>query len=468
MPTALRIAIWVAIAGLPAGNAALAAANGLNAPTIDNAAQVCTSGRLDPLKLANWYYYTSTDIAKNFASPDDLRNAFRAPDAEKGQRGTLVGEVISGMQARVTATKSQFDANVATNSDGTKKFIDLGDFLAGAAPGLVISCNVNAPQTAPAPAGTTTAVNAPPNAAGTNPVSPAGSETAAAGSGTAPDNGLQWLDNFRIRQTPDGLMAPRNSTAYAAASGATLSLSENGPSKTTSNALQVAIGYDLHFPASTKEWPPKTDSLFDVIPFIAVNRNLTDVAGKQSSSSIENLMAGVTGSWSKPFETLDTSNVLSASYQHIWNNIDHSELEYLHFIDQPVINGLLNAYRFAPCCNVPVKDTWFAISPLLDARADLGFYSNRGLNPAINRDYQQFGTEFGFAMSLQQIQSDLTVTEIYMAEAQRYRSPIGLLQASWTYNFSKDVGLKASYENGNLEATAQRVQQWLISVSLKY
>jgi hypothetical protein len=134
-----------------------------------------------------------------------------------------------------------------------------------------------------------------------------------------------------------------------------------------------------------------------------------------------------------------------------------------------VWNGVLNTYRFVPCCSTPVSETWFAFSPIFDIRADLGFYSDRGPTPAKYRDFSQVGTQFGIAISLERISSDIKVTETWMDQLSDARKNIGLFQAAWTVNlFSKNVGLQASYQNGNLETTAQRSQQWLLSLSVKY
>jgi hypothetical protein len=130
------------------------------------------------------------------------------------------------------------------------------------------------------------------------------------------------------------------------------------------------------------------------------------------------------------------------------------------------LNGILNDYFFVPCCDVPVDETWFAVSVLFDIRGDLGYDSDRGLKPMINQDYQQIGTKAGLAVSIERINSDLSATETYLWA--NNRKNISLFQAGWTYNFSKDIGLKASFQNGNIETTAQRTQQWLISISVKY
>jgi hypothetical protein len=260
-------------------------AQGLNlkSPTFkDNGSQVCSGGRLDNARLASWYFYNDADVANNFASPDDLQRSFRAPMAEQGRKGEVVKNIVAELQAMITAPKSGFQPNVSFNN------VNAANFLAGLAPTLVINCTT--------PSGASVVLPGPgqpaagPPAGGTAPSTASGSSSESAGQ--------QWgVTNFRVRGTSDALLPPRGSDAFTSATPATLSVSENGPTKTTSNALQTTIGYDFHFPQATTDqhWPPVSNSLLDIIPFIGVDRNITNVAGKQSSSSRDNIMTGMVG-----------------------------------------------------------------------------------------------------------------------------------------------------------------------------
>jgi hypothetical protein len=439
----------------------------LTPPTVQaNGDQICPGGRLDSERLANWYFYNHSDIAKNFKSADDLRGAFRAPERQTGARRKIVDGIITMTDTMVVQLHKEFQPNVdLAAGDDTRRQQSIAGFLAGQATPLVIRCKSTTTPSGPG----VNATGAPVMPVTARPPAPAPAGGATAPTPT-PDDGAasasaldQVLGNFRVRGSTDALLVARGSQAYGSAAAATLSLSEDGTTKTTTNALLAMIGYDWHLPTAG-------DSLFDVIPFIGVDRNITNTAGQQSASSRENVMAGVVGSWSYPLPItfVAASNVLSATYEHIWNDIDHSRLNVLQVVDLPVVNGYLNEYRFFPCCDTPINRTWFAASPLFDLRGDLGFYSDAGVNPKVNRDYQQLGSRFGIAVALDRIKSDVTVSEIYLWEANSTRNAVSLFETDWTYNFSKDIGLQASYQNGDLEATAQRIQQWLISLSVKY
>lgn len=151
----------------------------------------------------------------------------------------------------------------------------------------------------------------------------------------------------------------------------------------------------------------------------------------------------------------------SASYAHVWNEITGAQLNYLHLVEQPVVNGVLNDATFLR--------SWLALTPLLDLRADVGTYNVTGNKPAAARNFQQAGGRFGAALAVLPLHSDIVVSQTWLAQATRTRKDISLFEASWTLSVvGSTVGLKASYSNGNLEDTAQHIQQWLISLSARY
>ena len=73
--------------------------------------------------------------------------------------------------------------------------------------------------------------------------------------------------------------------------------------------------------------------------------------------------------------------------------------------------------------------------------------------------------------------SDFTVGETYLIETRRALPDVHLFEAAWSLNLSQAfglpatrqaIGVKASYQDGILEATRQATQQWLLSLSAKY
>jgi hypothetical protein len=447
MPSVKHLVAFSLLAALALTGTAAAASISLVPPTLtSNSHLICPNGKLNPGGLMI-YYYANDKVAEAFPEGlDDLKAALKAPGSQKATRAVIVSEILGLTYEMLIAEKGGFQLAPPTQDP------DAEAFLAGTA-GIVVTCTKSAvakpaapvkpapvpPETIPAP---TAAV---PTAPGTD----------TANNETPPP---PWYNNFRIRGTSDALLVSPESTAdFAAATGATLSLTQNGPTKTTANALQVAIGYDYQYIKSKQ-------TQFDVIPFIGVDRSITDVSGKQSSSSRENVMAGLVGSMRNIVP--GAASVLSGTYEHLWNDIDTSQLNFIHFVEQPVIPPYINAYGFFP--RGASLDKSVGVSLLVDLRGDIGLYDDRGLNPATTHDYQQFGTNFGVAIAIQPIESNISVTETYRAETEHYRKNISYFNVGWTYNIAKNFGIKASYQNGNLETTAQRIEQWLISLNLKY
>ena len=249
--------------------------------------------------------------------------------------------------------------------------------------------------------------------------------------------------------------------AYSAAGPATFSFSDTGTTKTLTNALEAAVGYDYQYEFAGD--PARAAYLLDVIPFVTVDRNITYVSGKESSSSRENVSTGmdVALNSTRLFGLDDAENALTLSAYHLWDDIHDAQINTVHLVEAPILDGRLNADVDLPWSE---KDV---LIPLLDLRGDFGFYNDRGVKPAANPNYSQLGTRFGFDLSLGSISSDLTVTQVVMHQFARLRKDINTFNAGWTYNITKTVGVKASYENGNLETTGLRVQQWLVSLSVK-
>jgi hypothetical protein len=441
-----HLAEFSLLGALSLTGAAAAAPISLSPPTLtSNSHLICPNGKLNPAGLMI-YYYANDKVAAAFPGGlDDLKAALKAPGSQNGTRAAIVNDILDLTYEMLVATKGGFQMTPPTQDP------DAGAFLAGTA-GIEVTCVKPGTAKPAAPAKPTPT---PPETIPTPPATTAPATTTADNATPPP----AWYSYFRVRGTSDALLVSPESTAnFAAATGATLSLSQNGPTKTTANALQAAIGYDYQHTTESAQ------TQFDVIPFIAVDRSITSVSGKQSSSSRENVMAGLVGSMTNILP--GDANVLSGTYEHLWNDIDTSQLNFIHFVEQPVIPPLINAYGFFP--RGASLDNSVGVSLLVDLRGDIGLYDDRGLNPATTHDYQQFGSDFGVAIAIQPIKSNISITETYMAQAEHYRKNISYFDVEWTYNVEKNFGIKASYQNGNLETTAQRIEQWLISLNLKY
>jgi len=465
-----RIALSGAL--LLADGAAIAAdKNNFAAPTkSDNIAAICVrdaSGyHLDAGRLANWYFIKYPDVAQAFQSADQLRAALaQDPSAiNPANRGgndpnqPMVSAILGGMS--YLPAGGLFTFGKVNGQDFNRQQYRPWKIFAGDASLPIISC----PPVKPKP-------------------------VVVAKDGAGDWSGSAW----RIRGNSDSLAAvaappsapagapvsPQASAQTAAtstAAGATLSISGNIPSKTYASASTAAVGYDFKYESTS----PDPGRLYqaDLIPFLAVDESLSDVAGKKSSSDRQNVMLGMVGGIVTNPQLIgigDVSliNTSSGTYQHLWNDIDRSQLNFLHFLYLPTITGgkywALNGSIFVPSGEIAGKE-WFYVTPQLSFIGDLGFYSDRGEKPASNKDYVQLGGQAGLDIVIPKLWSDINVSELYMGETERSRPDIHLFVAAWTLTIPKTntLGIKTSYQTGYLEATGQRTQQWLVSLSAKY
>jgi len=167
----------------------------------------------------------------------------------------------------------------------------------------------------------------------------------------------------------------------------------------------------------------------------------------------------------------------SVTYEHYWNEIDSSQLNYLHFVLEPRVSnagifGLNDSHNITGSGTKAINFT-----PELEGLADAGYYNDRGIDPAKNLNYFQVGGTAGLDLSIGPLNSDVAVSETYLAQAEHGLPDIHLFTAAWTLNLSRSfglpatsqaIGLKASYQDGVLEATRQLTKQWLLSLAIKY
>jgi len=412
----------------------LLAAFNATMPTLkDNGDLICKDQELDASRLAMFFFVNGKGIATAFPKGlADFQSALQDPDPKKwnDKQLEIVNSITTDVDLTITLPKSGFHAVSDTKP--------IPSFYSDKPSDLKVYCNQNNDNSLPQTV----------KVAQTQIIS---------------------FDNIRVRGTPDALLVNSKDQAFKSSSSATLSLSENIQQHTTTNAIQAGVGYDIPFEQEDRR------SYFEVIPFVAVDRNVSSTSGKQSSSSRENIMLGTTVSFTNLFSGPrggSSANTLSATYEHIWNNINSSQLEFIHFVEAPIINPPIgnipgiNSYTFYPE-NASLDESWFAASAIFDLRCDLGFYSTQALQKSTTPDYQQLGTNFGIAFSIPKIKSDITVTKIYMGQLSSSVKNINLFNAEWIYNATPNFGIKGSYQNGNLETTFQQIDQWLLSLSLK-
>ena len=447
------------LAALAPVGAAFAADNIVPPAKSDNMTAICvrdatnaTSYHLEGARLADWYFIKYPDVSQAFDSSAALAAALASPTPLAGAtdaQNKIVDSIRGGLLYMPHAGVFSFGEVDGKPFDASQFHV----WEVFAAPSALppISCQ--------APKAPTTAV------AQSSSGGPADKSTAA-----KPAGSWAWSQP-RLRGTSDSLVLAASDKS---ATGAAISLSGNALSKTYSSATTAAVGIGQTYQSSTEDQGAIYKG--DVLGFAQVDESLSAVAGKQSSSNRQNLSLGVVTDFATNPQYLgggpaQLSNAASASVEHLWNDIDRSQLDYLHFLYQPTLTGAglfaINATPFLGSNADNIKDRPY-FTPQLSFSGDFGYYDDRGEKPLVNQNYGQVGVTAGLDLVIPLIKSDFSVSQLYMAESTSARPDIKLFQAAWTITLSSTIGVKTSYENGYLEATAQRVEQWLISLTAKY
>jgi len=233
-------------------------------------------------------------------------------------------------------------------------------------------------------------------------------------------------------------------------------LSLQGTGQKQTEAVQLAIGYAILF---------GIDSV--LVPFFSIDRETVRSPGKPADRQ-QVLSFGATGAILNPYFPFFSSraaNLVSITAQHVVNTENDTQLSRFRLIETPILGGWLNDYNF------PLDTSAIAFQPILNLRTDVGFYTDRGNIDvrAQSQDFFRIGTQFGIAAALASPSIDLTVLNTYLYGVTGFRRDMNLFEALATYNiYERFVGLTASYRNGLSELTAQRTQNWTLSLSLKF
>jgi hypothetical protein len=274
---------------------------------------------------------------------------------------------------------------------------------------------------------------------------------------------------LRVRGISDDLWIDRKFVEFKSTSPATINFSgDNSAAHTNTTKIQAALGY-----AFTSE----SDAIYqDFVPFVAANTSLTDTQKKPRTIAPGNFVAG---------GLLYTADVQGAHYftlkpQFVVGTTMRSELAMLQAIYAPWTNAA-DAVPFVPLNTaVPLFPGNGFLPPMLgqllfDVRADIGHYENRG-DPAYitqNRDFQRFGTKFGYALiatpsNLPMFVLRVTETALYGASGSVRN--LSFFDTSLTVNFDPKgyFGFTAAYSNGYDENTIVKAQTYKIGFSAHY
>jgi hypothetical protein len=237
-----------------------------------------------------------------------------------------------------------------------------------------------------------------------------------------------------------------------------------------------AVGYafDLNGGAKSDEDGKENDGLHDwqLVPYIGINDNSTDVAKKGTTYTANTRDAGVTlfyawtPSQSPPFGP-STSYVLTLRPDYLWNEVNGSHIASLNASFVPSRARLLNA-RLSP------DESPVSINSIFDLRLDDGHYTGFGTaKPGTLSNYLRFGSRFGFDIATRgkpDFPLDWLITETLLYGFHGTPRDIHYFKSTFSLGLDskKDFTLDLSYSTGRREDTGEPERGWSLSFGAKY
>lgn len=301
----------------------------------------------------------------------------------------------------------------------------------------------------------------------------------------------------RLRGNPDSLLFLRGQPDFKASDKVTVSFTDDGINSKRSIKLVGVIGYAFTLIGGPPKPPsgdaavpvppvdprpgPRPYALLELIPYVGINHDLSQVTGKDRvvSSKDWRIGASLVGRRSSSFGTGDTGwslmHVAELRPELLFDDKTHAQIASANFRYMPVsdkIFGLplgLNAYRRI----LPRHDYFFSYRPILDFRFNNGTFTKQGDRLAQDAtDFSRIGTQFGLAISHDnpRIPIDFSVTETYLHALAGYPRDLSQFKSviSFSFDSSSYFGLDFSYVKGRREDLLAREDKWSIGLTARY
>ena len=206
-----------------------------------------------------------------------------------------------------------------------------------------------------------------------------------------------------------------------------------------------------------------------MIPYVGVNRSIvtTGVGKAQKTSASSTVDPGILLSLAT--DGRDLVHIFNVRPDLLFDLENDSSLASVNLQYIPYVTVFpLNSFTTV---KNPLLD--FAFKIILDARADIGTYADRGsvAVASMNVDYRRFGGQGGISIISEDdaipIAFTSTYTGLYGASG---GVDVGDFVNTLTFYLdpNKNVGVSASYANGVREDTGKRENNWLIGLSFHY
>ena len=277
--------------------------------------------------------------------------------------------------------------------------------------------------------------------------------------GAVPVKKPNWSQRLRVRGSTDGLffmnIAPQFSAADKASVGSTFANSND----TRTDKIIAVVGYAVN--------DPMKEPLYNLFPYLGVNRNIARPTGKSVSVNSDTV----------DFGFLNSFDLQSAAMVHwvtlrpdlLVNHKDQSHLLTASTVYTPIKNCprcLNDYYMGGPLSGIA------SIEPILDLRSDFGHYTQAGNSTTTDyKNYWRIGPRAGFSVTSENpfVPLDLTVIDVYLQGVSGSLPRVNYFKSVLSYKIlGKFVGLDLSFSHGRREDTAQPEHQWSIAFSGAY
>jgi hypothetical protein len=206
---------------------------------------------------------------------------------------------------------------------------------------------------------------------------------------------------------------------------------------------------------------------FDLVPYVETNTVFVDAQPGRKASATETVNTGVLASLFL-VSSSDFGHVLNVRPDYLFDFADDSQLLTARLQYIPVVRGLLNDFMRV----VPDRDDFASFKPVLDLRADAGWYTEKGANPIALEEERvvRLGGQAGITIVSDSDLVPLSFNASYTWFEGVLGRDLGYFSSTLTWHLDpkKYFGITATYSKGEREDTAKREDQWMIGLSGRF
>jgi hypothetical protein len=271
--------------------------------------------------------------------------------------------------------------------------------------------------------------------------------------GAVPDQKPDFGNRLRIRGSTDGLFFMNSAAQFASVDKANLGSTYGSGNTTRTDKILAVVGFAV--------LDPRKLPLYNAIPYVGVNRNLSRPTNKSVSVNSDTMQFGLLNSFEiRTVAQTPLTHWITLRPDFLVNHKDGSHLATASVDYTPIVNCpvCLNDYRkFGP--------VW--VEPIIDARSDFGHYARRG--DTANADYRNYwrvGPRAGVSVTSENayVPLQLTLTDTFLEGLTGTLPHVNYFKAVLSYKIvGKFISLDLGFSNGRREDTAQPEHQWSVA-----